>query len=539
MSGFPDHSLSATPQRDDDALPVDRPLTVPLLIRGSFDNALFVFLCISCIILLGLGAIIWIREGNREGATVACSLGGVLAVLATLIGLWLLKRRQWLEVTLTGFVLSRREERRVYSDDQVVGIAQELEFASNGIVKRRLILEIGSEERERIECRYSVPPGKVDPLASFLDRIVRDLARRTIADLEQGGRLRGRGWVFDRHGLHHGRSVYPVESISWCGFFDGRLCLWRGDEERPFLRLSLLSPNASTLGEILWQFIRQRPGHDRPLPGHPLGRVLLERRSLALPGGLATLFVSLPAAGWLWTLAMPQAGPALVACLCIAAVGVLLCWYGRTGRLRFHEHGVALSGWGGACSLLYPEIAEVVWKDGQILTLHSARRPTISFRFIFRQFDAEMASMRDHLCRFLAQRWAAQVPHGPVSWTPRLRFLPSGLEYQPATLLGPGEPVCAPYELTHYRLEYNQFLLFVNDQGQPVCKERVDLTNFFVGLAVLDWIYQGIQQPALPVLDYHPAQRPNLPASHGALDHHVRPAEYRSPGVTVPRPDVE
>jgi hypothetical protein len=215
-----------------------------------------------------------------------------------------------------------------------------------------------------------------------------------------------------------------------------------------------------------------------------------------------------------------------LACLGCAAGGSLLCWYGWRGQLRFHEFGVAQPVWGGVRQLLYSEIAVVLWKRDQVLTLRPAAGaglPAITFRTMFRKFDAEMAGMREHLCRFLAQRWAQQVRLGPLNWTTRLRFLPGGLEYRPSGLLGPGETVSVPYPLTSYRLENNQFLLFVSGQPRPVLRERVDQPNFFVGLVVLNWIYQSFQQPALPGLEASaPAPRPSLSAGPSVPGEHVQ-----------------
>jgi hypothetical protein len=536
-------SLPASPRREV-ALPGDRPLTVPLLVRGSFDNVRFGFLCLflSLLALVAFCAGSSVLMGRAwEPAVLLWSLAALCGGLAALLGLWQFRRRQWLEVTLTGFVLSHRDQRRVYSDDQVAGVAQYSQTSIDGEVKHRVVLEVGTpEDAERIDCCYSVAVGKVDPLAGFLARLVQHVTQRTLAGLEQGAELRGSGWSFDRHGLRTGGTLYPIEAISWCGFFGERLCLWKGDDEGPFLRLSLSSRNAHSLGQVLWHIVRRRPDHDRPLPGLPLGRLLLERSSGALPLGLLLLVGGVVAGSYLAVLSesvtMPQPNILLVysiVCFAIALGGSTMCWHGWRGGLRFHEFGVKQRGWSRTRRLMYQDIGTVIWKGDMMMTLRPAAgvpRPTISFRSVLCRLDGEVASMRDHLCRFLAAQWAAKIPHGPVPWTPRLRFLPGGLEYCPASLLGPNEPVSVPYELTSYRLEPHRFLLFVTGQTQPVLRENVSLPNFFVGLVVLNGIYQA----ALTTHDSQPAPRPPLP---GAPDQRVQGSSQSSGGITPQRPD--
>src|SRR5437660_678934 len=99
----------ARPDLDD--LP-ERPLTVPLLIRGSFDNGVFVACCAVAIFAGGIGVLLW-RDLEPAGASLAFAVTAVAAVMAVVLGAWLGRQREWLEVTLTGFVLSRRGQRRV------------------------------------------------------------------------------------------------------------------------------------------------------------------------------------------------------------------------------------------------------------------------------------------------------------------------------------------------------------------------------------------------------------------------------------------
>src|SRR5207302_4540744 len=121
-------------------------------------------------------------------------VGLAAGVPAAALGLWLRRQRRWLEVTLTGFVLSRQGRRQVYTDGQVVGIARQVAPGPHGNLKRRLVLEVGADEPERIDCRYDVPNGRPDPLEGFVSRLVDAVAAAAERGLKGGAAFRGAGW---------------------------------------------------------------------------------------------------------------------------------------------------------------------------------------------------------------------------------------------------------------------------------------------------------------------------------------------------------
>ena len=200
----------------------------------------------------------------------------------------------------------------------------------------------------------------------------------------------------------------------------------------------------------------------------------------------------------------------VVACVCVALSGVIMAWCGRFGRLRFFERGVSQTVRVGERRFLYEEIGELIWKKNQLLIvkpLPGLDRPAIRFRNLNAKFDVQLAEMRDRACGPLAERWIQRLAEAPVTWTARLRLLPDGLEYRPAGLLGVGEPVTVPYDCASYRIEGEQFQLFVCDEKWPACKERVDVPNFFVGLAVLNRLSRSQRERRLPDLGDHAPRR--------------------------------
>src|SRR5262245_49349651 len=102
----------------------DRPLSVPLLVRGGFNSGLLVWLAFygNAFILAGLFALL--QPSPEAVAGVFWLIAAGFGVLVLLRALWLLPRRRWLEVTLNGFVLTRRGRRQTFLDADVVGLSR-------------------------------------------------------------------------------------------------------------------------------------------------------------------------------------------------------------------------------------------------------------------------------------------------------------------------------------------------------------------------------------------------------------------------------
>jgi hypothetical protein len=500
--------------------PPERPITVPMLVRGSFQNPFFVVVTFLTGLFVVLALIGHFRyPPDSIFAAVCWFLAGCCAFPSVVMAFWIVPRRRWLEVTLTGFVLTDRGRRRAYTDDQVEAISRRFKLDSSGAARHRVRLEVRREGlAERVDCAYSVGPGLADPLAPLWDRLVARLACRLREGLDGGAALGGDGWHVDASGLH-GRAgpVLPLGRVAKVGYFDRKLCLWKDDEERPFLRLPAGSRNVQALGAFLWELTRARPDRDRPQSGQPLGRVVLERKGSGAPGvalmvlGLVAAFLLVPTA-FLGKGSGPTRLPSymLLAFLAAFVPGLFLCLRSLRLRLVFHEFGASQPGWRGRKELLFAEVGTVTWKPNTssiiLAPLPGLDRPTIRFSALRSGEDEGLAAMRDHVSTVLAHRWGAEVPRGPVPWTGRLRFLPGGLEYRPTGLLGDGGPVTVPYHLTSYRIENNVFRLFVPGQSGAASKESVAAPNFYPGLMLLNLIYQGCGRPA-PAAGPAPAAR--------------------------------
>jgi hypothetical protein len=175
----------------------DRPLTVPLLVRGSFETFPLIVLSVCCLTFAGIAAFAWSKEPprNHSGSAAFLAIAALCGLPALVIATRAYAHRRWLEVTLTGFILTRRGQRTVIGDEEIVAVRHRSRSDSQGVTHYSLRIDIDREgSRQTVDCRYPVPALHTDPLGVFLDRIVRGLARRTRDGLGRGTALSGKGW---------------------------------------------------------------------------------------------------------------------------------------------------------------------------------------------------------------------------------------------------------------------------------------------------------------------------------------------------------
>jgi hypothetical protein len=487
-----------------DLLARQKSLVKPILVGGSLQSAWVggpLALAAIALVVVCIGtareSLNWLLYGLPVAGVIA--LPGVVAALIQLA------RRQWLEVTDDGFTVTRQGgDRRTYRDEEITGISQSTTVQSDSSLWRWVKIETHSEEGPAtLEMSYPVPPGQPDPLFPLVDRVVRGMAARVVANADKGARIEGRGWHYDRHGLHvyYGprKGVYPSDELTFVGVYDQKMCVWRGTEPEAVLRVPDQTVNAHTLGQIVWHFVENKPGLAEPLPGDPMGRLLTVRRGR--DAALGWFFFVLAALTSLLYIPMVLSNAPLVGfltfSLALAALASLSLWLILRGsylRLVLHQGGIAQPGRGR--SLLFTEIERMTWRPNFILLepLPGLGKPPIRFSTIGMLEDIDMVTMRDAVATGVASRWAEELRRGPVRWTKRLRFLPGGLEYRPPGILGDGEPVTAPYHLTSYFILQLHMDLFVTGAPKPVTQQPLGETNFWPGLKLLDWIYADLRR---------------------------------------------
>jgi hypothetical protein len=484
---------------------LDRPFTVPLLIRGIGHRFGIALLLMAGLFFL-LALVVQVKKPG-DPLVAVCLILGVPCGVGGLINLaWNLPRRRWLEVSRGGFVVSTRKGKVAYQDHQVVGLSFRSKTA--GTTRFFVTIETDREDDAPIRCSYVIAPGMVDPLTAFWQRLQQAMIRRIAATLADGASLSGAGWQYDASGLTLTRrrtaTVVPVEWIQKAGFFDGHLCLWKDDEALPFAKLPNATRNVLPLATLIWQKIGDS-SMTPPLPNEPLGRTVLRRRSadlllgvggfLLVGGGIFLAFFSRADSAGL----RPGTLPIIVACaLLFASPFLVFAVRGlRYGALVFHEWGISQATWGGRRALLYGEI-ESFCCDGNVRfdflpSPGSGLRP-IRFRHCVRKFDLDVASFVDHLGKIVMARMGRNIQTEPVIWTPRLRFLPSGLEYTARGMFGNSPPVVVPYHLTSYRIVGRRFHLYVTRRPRAVVIEPLAGPNFYPGWYLLQWVYACLQQ---------------------------------------------
>ena len=484
---------------------LDRPFTVPLLIRGTGHRFGIGLLSIAGLLFL-LALVVQLKNpGDPLGAV--CLFFGVVCALIGLVNLaWNLPRRRWLEVSRGGFVVSTYKGKIAYQDHQVVGLSFRSKTA--GTTRFFVTIETDREDDAPIRCSYVIAPGMADPLTAFWQRLQQAMIHRIAATLADGASLSGAGWRFDASGLSLIRrrkaTVVPVEKLQKAGFFDGHLCLWKDDEALPFAKLPNASRNVLPLATLIWEKIGDS-SKTPPLPNEPLGRTVLRRRSADLwlgvggfclvGGGIFLAFFSRADSAGL----RPGSLPIVVACALLFACPFLVFVLRglRYGALVFHESGVSQSTWGGRRALLFSEI-DAFCCDGNVRfdflpPTGSSLRP-IRFRHCVRRFDLDLASFVEHLSKIVMARIGRNIQTEPVRWTARLRFLPGGLEYTSRGMFGDSPPVVVPYHLTSFWIVGKYFFLRVSGRAKAVVKEPLAGPNFYPGLHLLQWVYACLQQ---------------------------------------------
>src|SRR5262249_8207078 len=106
------------------------------------------------------------------------------------------------------------------------------------------------------------------------------------------------------------------------------------------------------------------------------------------------------------------------------------------------------------------------------------------------EVDDDLTALRDHVAGHVAHRMGQALNRGePVQWTPRLRFLPTGLECRPQGLTGPGEPFTVPYGAVGYTIRGAGRVLRA---GRALHREPLGSANLYPGLTLLGWIQEAL-----------------------------------------------
>ncbi|MGL4552604.1 MAG: hypothetical protein ACRC33_15635 [Gemmataceae bacterium] len=483
-----------------------KPLSRPVLVGGTLQSA-WVVPFATAAVLAAVGVVLYLKT-DIPYTLALIPAGLVAAVPGAVAAAVQLARRRWMEVTVNGFVVTRRDgSRTAYDDEQIAAVSQQTWPRSDGGYLRRVLIEVTADGGgDAIECFYHVPPNTADPLYALVDRNVRGLAQRTADGLDRGARLDGLGWRYDRDGLHvhrgPARGTYPPDDLTYLAFYDGQIKVYRGADTDPLFCLPDTSANAHALGQLLWPAMEKRPGVNDPPAGQPLGRRMHTVRGydgrvgwvlIGLFGAATAAFVAVGLVAE-QTVMLVLGGLSLF----LALLGVWCVWRGSYMRLDYHQFGVAQPGRGR--SLRFEDLGTLRWTGTDIRIEPLPGRPgqVIAFHTTGMDFNHDRVTIRDYIAGLVAQRWRKELADGPVRWTASLRFLPDKLEYQPAGVFARGEPVAVPYAITSFFLIQTWMELFVQGEQRAVMKQPLNAANFYPGLILLIWLTEEARQQGQP-----------------------------------------
>src|SRR5262245_46595641 len=263
----------------------DRPLTVPLLVSPPLASGWLALFALLALVLR-------VVTLEPRPPILSSALGdaflvlGVFAALLAFVGAaWSRLDRRWLTVTLTGFVVIGRWRRWAVSDEQVLALAEDWRLDREKRWRLRLVLETSVPGARRLVLVHRAALGQPHPLAPLAERLTQRLAGRARAEMPRGGRLAGDGWELSAAGLSVRRlgRTWELKDLARASCHGEQVCVWEQGQVRPSVRVPLRSRNARALALVLRELAREDPA--RPV-SHPLGRLLLERRSTDVVTGL-------------------------------------------------------------------------------------------------------------------------------------------------------------------------------------------------------------------------------------------------------------
>jgi hypothetical protein len=490
---------------------VETVMKTSLKFGRSYREWWFLGLIASAVALAAAGTALLIA---RHDAAVWFLLAAAVAVFSTAMSVVLIVRSRFeIEIRPQGFLLRDRHGEREFGDNQLIcaGLSFQPNY-SNGVLKSTTrIFDLwveGAQEPEQIKLATRMPIGTVDPLGPFIERVHAHLYERANAALHDAESFEGEGWTLHDSKLtvqagSHEQSA-QIADLSAVDVFDNRLCVWRHGQDEPVLRIPVSSANTRVLQRLLAE--RIAPRAVEIASGDRLGRILFERKpdrsTLALVW-LLPICTALVVVAMI-VLALLHVGNHVVIGLPICFL-LLLIWLlvlSQSVEFRVCEHGVRRKWLFRTRQIRYAEVDSFTYSavrqyvKGAYAGTHfsltfaapeEGNWKKLTYSKTLRNADVELDHLRDHVSALIANRMLQQFEaHQAVAWTDSFRFLPEGLEYRAAGILGRKPPILIPYsQIYGYDADGGTFNLWVYGKKKPVAKENVNKPNFFPGYHLL------------------------------------------------------
>ncbi|MCU0705650.1 MAG: hypothetical protein MUF18_16880 [Fimbriiglobus sp.] len=465
------------------------------------------------------GGVVAFRRGDAVLAAVIGGFGLILLTLATARGVWIAANRKWIEDTDPGFLLTANGQKHEFDDDEVLELATKVTTRfSNGWPKANVrtgTLRLNSPAFPKpVAFRYEWPLSREDPLFDLFDRLLVRLARRAEKELAQNGEVAGEGWALLRDGLEYpgpeGPEVLPFEEVAAAEAIDGRVCVWAKGVPRPAFQVSLDSPNAPVLLQVLAKRLADRPTDPATDDPETLGRVIFERdishtkAALVLGGLVAFMLFALGGASLYFAATKPGMSLApwvIGGGLHLGAVALAVhLWWGQQNILRCHARGVCRVRNGKTTEMRYDEVkvftysAVRMYYNGAytgtavVLTFEDADGRKMQYKATIRNADEALDTLRDRVSRTIAEAMKRKLDAGKrVYWTDRVTFEPDGIAIAGKRgLFGQSNDVFVEWaDVSNVVLQQGNFALFAHGRKKAVYDTTIATPNFFPGFHLI------------------------------------------------------
>jgi hypothetical protein len=296
----------------------------------------------------------------------------------------------------------------------------------------------------------------------------------------------------------------PLPELTEVGLFQGRVCVWKGEDERPFVSVPAKSVNAAVLREVVARGLEGKKPRE---VGSGLGRVLFEKSG---SGVAAAAVMALGLGGVVVGVIMIGDSPgtgALVAVLGAALfVGALAA---ARGSLRCHQKGVVKRTLLGERVLRYADLEKLTYGatrhyhngiyTGTTISMKLApgtgAKP-IGFSTTTRGSESDLEMLREHVAGVIAQRLYERLAHeSEVAWTGSVRLSAKGIRFPRRKLLGKGPETFAEYADLRYSIDSGTFHLFTPGEKSSVLDLSCSAENFYPGFVLLGRLASEAEAP--------------------------------------------
>lgn len=487
-------------------------------VGSTYGDALFVLCIVAAVLGLLGGGLTFAGGGDLEPAVAIAAAGGFFALLAVVRGLVIAAGRKWIADTDRGFVLTAGSRDHKFDDEDVLELAAKVttRFA-NGLPKahvRRGTLRIDSPDFPHpVAFRYEWPLNREDPLIDLFERLLGRLAKRAEKELARDGELAGDGWALTRDGLEFPAAadteLLRFEQMTAAEVVDEQVCVWAAGEPRPTFKVSLDSPNALVLLEVLVKRLADRPPDDLDDP-ESLGRVIFERNISHTPAALfvgslfaVVLFLAGVAALYFYLTEPAGNRPPLVLVIvphAVAAAVAASLWFGRQNILRCHARGVWRVKNGTTTEMRYDEVQVFTYSATRnyhngaytgttlVMQFEDVDGRKLNYTSTVRNADQELENLREHVSRVVAAGWRRRLNAGKtVPWTDRVTFEPDGVAIAGKMgLFGTEDDLFVEWDdVDDVRLDQGKFALFASGRSRAVYEATVATPNFFPGFFLI------------------------------------------------------